>query len=87
MPATPGPALVLGALALAGAVAQLVVLADGARRVPELADAPAAPLAPGPDGAPLVSVVVAARDEAHTIGAGLRSLRALGGPEAAPPSR
>jgi GT2 family glycosyltransferase len=80
---TPAPALVLGALAAAVAVAQLVELALGARRVPELADAPAAALAPGHDGGPLVSVIVAARDEAHTIAAGLRSLMALGGPAAA----
>ncbi len=83
-----GVALALGAAAAAGAVAQLAVLADGARRVPALADVAPAPLAsPGgpppdgfsPDGAPLVSVVVAARDEAHTVAAGLASLRALGG--------
>jgi glycosyltransferase involved in cell wall biosynthesis len=82
MSASHGVALALGATAAAVAVAQTVQLAVGARRVPELAAAPAAPLAPAPDGAPLVSVVVAARDEAHTIADGLRSLRALGGPGA-----
>lgn len=76
-------ALALGVLAAAAALAQLVELAIGARRVPELGDAPALALVPEPHGAPLVSVVVAARDEAHTVAAGLRSLRALGGPAGA----
>jgi GT2 family glycosyltransferase len=77
--------LTLAAAAAAVSVAQLAVLADGARRVPSLGDvAPAAdtPAAGGPDaggGGPLVSVIVAARDEAHTIAAGLASLRALSG--------
>ncbi len=79
MISTPNAARVLGAVAAAAAVAQLVQVEVGGRRVPELADAPPAPLAPGPGGAPLVSVVVAARDEAHTIAGGLASLRALGG--------
>jgi glycosyltransferase involved in cell wall biosynthesis len=80
MLSTSGVVLGLGAVAAALAVTQLATLSLGGRRLPGLADAPAAPLAPGPGGRPLVSVVVAARDEAHTIADGLRSLRALGGP-------
>jgi GT2 family glycosyltransferase len=86
---TAGIPLALGALAAAVAVGQGLVLALGARRVPALADVTAADLAAAVDearthataGTPLVSVVVAARDEADTVAAGLASLRALGGAE------
>lgn len=73
-------AVLLSALAAASSVAQLVELTRNARDVPDLADVPEAPLHAQPDGAPLVSVIVAARDEAATVSAGVRSLLALGGP-------
>lgn len=64
-------AIVVAFLALGG----LAMLVDGARGIPELADAPA------PTATPRVSVVFAARDERRAVEAAVRSLLAQDYPD------
>src|SRR5580704_8476956 len=63
----------LAALTLAALVPAGVAMIRGIRRLPQMRDLPPAS---GP-GLPRVSVVIAARNEAHTIGPALASVLAL----------